>query len=75
MARSKVSPWGFVGMGGMACLMFLDLGTANVAPWCDLLFGTYHCPDAEERFELGLPEKIPLGYFKLLFGVFLPRSS
>ena len=33
MARSKLSPWGFVGMGGMTCLLFLDLGTANVAPW------------------------------------------
>ena len=33
MARSKVSPWGFVGMGAMACVLFLDLGTAGVAPW------------------------------------------
>ncbi|WP_155918138.1 hypothetical protein [Marmoricola sp. URHB0036] len=33
MARAKVSPWGFVGMGAMACLLFLDLGTANIAPW------------------------------------------
>ena len=33
MAQAKVSPWGFVGMGGMACVLFLDLGTANVAPW------------------------------------------
>ena len=33
MAQSKVSPWGFVGIGGMACMLFLDLGTANVAPW------------------------------------------
>ena len=33
MARSKVSPWGFVGMGGMACVLFLDLGTAAIAPW------------------------------------------
>lgn len=33
MARSKLSPWGFVGLGGMACVLFLDLGTANVAPW------------------------------------------
>ena len=33
VARSKVSPWGFVGMGAMACLLFLDLGTANIAPW------------------------------------------
>jgi sterol desaturase/sphingolipid hydroxylase (fatty acid hydroxylase superfamily) len=40
---------------------------ANLAPWCDLLFGTYHCPAREERFELGLPEPIPLGYFTLLF--------
>lgn len=33
MARSKVSPWGFVGLGGMACVLFLILGTADVAPW------------------------------------------
>ena len=33
MARSKVSPWGFVGMGAMACVLFIDLGTAGVAPW------------------------------------------
>ena len=33
MALAKVSPWGFVGMGGMTCVLFLDLGTANVAPW------------------------------------------
>lgn len=33
MARQKLSPWGFVGMGGMACMVFLDLGTANIAPW------------------------------------------
>jgi hypothetical protein len=33
VARQEVSPWGFVGVGGMACVLFLDLGTANVAPW------------------------------------------
>jgi hypothetical protein len=33
VARSKVSPWGFVGMGGLACVLFLDLATANIAPW------------------------------------------
>ena len=33
MARSKISPWGFVGMGGMACVLFLDLGTAGVLRW------------------------------------------
>jgi hypothetical protein len=31
--KQKVSPWGFVGMAGMACVLFLDLGTAGVAPW------------------------------------------
>jgi hypothetical protein len=25
--------WSFVGMGGLAVLLFLDLGTAAVAPW------------------------------------------
>jgi hypothetical protein len=33
VARTKISPWGFVGMGAMACLLFLDLGTAGLAPW------------------------------------------
>ncbi len=33
MAQQKVSPWGFVGIGGMACALFLVLGTADVAPW------------------------------------------
>jgi hypothetical protein len=33
VAQPKVSPWGFVGLGGLACVLFLDLGTANVAPW------------------------------------------
>ncbi len=25
--------WSFVGMGGLAMLLFLDLATADVAPW------------------------------------------
>jgi hypothetical protein len=33
VARSKISPWGFVGMGAMACVLFLYLGTAGIAPW------------------------------------------
>lgn len=33
VVRQQPPPWGFVGMGAMACLLFLDLGTANVAPW------------------------------------------
>jgi hypothetical protein len=33
VARQQVSKWGFVGMGGLACLLFLDIGTAGIAPW------------------------------------------
>jgi len=33
VAVEKVSPWGFVGMGGMACVLFLYLGTVAIAPW------------------------------------------
>lgn len=33
MSQPRISPWGFVGMGGLACLLFLDLATVTVAPW------------------------------------------
>ena len=33
VVREQVSPWGFVGMGGLACLLFLVLGSVVVAPW------------------------------------------
>ncbi len=33
MARQKVSKWGFVGMAALACVLFLDVGTAGIAPW------------------------------------------
>lgn len=29
----KVSPWGFVGMGALACLLFLDLAAMLISPW------------------------------------------
>lgn len=45
---------------------------ANVAPWLDLLFGTYHCPKGEERYALGLVEPWPKGYFAQLLRPFLP---
>jgi sterol desaturase/sphingolipid hydroxylase (fatty acid hydroxylase superfamily) len=35
---------------------------ANLAPWCDLLFGTYHCPEGAETYELGLTEPWPKSY-------------
>ncbi len=34
---------------------------SNLAPWTDLLFGTYHCPP-HQRFEIGLPEKVRRGW-------------
>ena len=39
---------------------------ANLAPWVDLVFGTYHCPEGEERYPLGLPDPWPRGYFAQL---------
>jgi len=33
----KVSPWGFVGMGALACLLFLDLASLLVSPWWAVL--------------------------------------
>ena len=33
MARKKLPPWGFVGMGAMACMLFLVVATAWIAPW------------------------------------------
>lgn len=33
MARQVISKWGFVGMGALACMLFLDVGTAGIAPW------------------------------------------
>lgn len=31
--RAEVSPWPFVGMAGMACVLFLDLASLLFAPW------------------------------------------
>ena len=31
--QPKVPLWGFVGIGAMACLLFLDLWAAATAPW------------------------------------------
>jgi sterol desaturase/sphingolipid hydroxylase (fatty acid hydroxylase superfamily) len=39
---------------------------ANVAPWTDLLFGTYHCPP-DQQFEVGLPEKPKKSYLGWIF--------
>lgn len=52
-----------------------DVGNyANLAPWLDVLFGTYHCPDAEPT-ELGVEEPMPEDYVGLLVGPFRPRGA
>ncbi len=35
---------------------------SNLGPWVDVLFGTYHRPEGEERYPLGVPESWPQGY-------------
>lgn len=47
---------------------------ANLAPWLDWLFGTYHCPDIdddEERFALGITTPWPRPWWAQLLKPFL----
>lgn len=39
---------------------------ANLAPYMDWIFGTYHRPEGEERWALGLTEPFPRGYLRQL---------
>ena len=39
---------------------------ANLAPWLDVVFGTYHRPEGEETYPLGLTEPHPKGYLAQL---------
>jgi sterol desaturase/sphingolipid hydroxylase (fatty acid hydroxylase superfamily) len=39
---------------------------ANLAPWLDVLFGTYHRPDGEEDYALGIEGPWPRGYIAQL---------
>jgi sterol desaturase/sphingolipid hydroxylase (fatty acid hydroxylase superfamily) len=43
---------------------------ANLAPWLDLAFGTYHCPKGEETYPLGLVDPWPRGYVAQLLRPF-----
>jgi sterol desaturase/sphingolipid hydroxylase (fatty acid hydroxylase superfamily) len=45
---------------------------ANLAPWLDVLFGTYHLPRGPETYPLGLDEPWPRGYAAQLVRPFLP---
>lgn len=42
----------------------------NLAPYLDVLFGTYHCPSPEEDYSLGVPEKQPSSYLQQLIHPF-----
>jgi sterol desaturase/sphingolipid hydroxylase (fatty acid hydroxylase superfamily) len=46
---------------------------ANLAPWLDWLFGTYHRPPEPEQYPLGLDGEPPRGYFAWLFRPFLSK--
>ena len=46
---------------------------SNLAPWTDVLFGTYHCPE-DQHFEVGLPEHPDKPYWRWIVDPFLPAS-
>jgi sterol desaturase/sphingolipid hydroxylase (fatty acid hydroxylase superfamily) len=50
---------------------------ANLAPWLDVVFGTYHRPpvDQPERYALGLDRPWPRGYLAQLVHPFVPVRS
>ncbi|EYF03499.1 sterol desaturase family protein [Chondromyces apiculatus] len=47
---------------------------ANLAPYLDRIFGTYHCPEDPETYPLGLTEPWPRGYLAQLAHPFLPQG-
>jgi sterol desaturase/sphingolipid hydroxylase (fatty acid hydroxylase superfamily) len=47
---------------------------ANLAPYLDLVFGTYHRPHGPETYPVGLPEPRPRGYLALLVEPFRRRA-
>lgn len=46
---------------------------ANLAPWLDVVFGTYHRPRSPECYELGLTQAWPKGYLAQLLRPFWPE--
>ena len=53
---------------------------ANLAPWIDVVFGTYARPTGPERYALGVPEAAPRGYVALLLwpfrsGAYVPAAK
>ncbi|HZS39838.1 MAG TPA: sterol desaturase family protein [Polyangia bacterium] len=43
---------------------------ANLAPWLDVLFGTYHRPEGDETYPLGLDAPGPRSYWRQLLAPF-----
>ena len=48
---------------------------ANLAPYLDRLFGTYHRPDDETPAPIGLDEPHPRSYLRLLLWPFRPKNG
>jgi sterol desaturase/sphingolipid hydroxylase (fatty acid hydroxylase superfamily) len=48
---------------------------ANLSPWLDLAFGTYHRPRGPETYPLGLTEPFPQSYLAQLLSPFRPRRA
>jgi sterol desaturase/sphingolipid hydroxylase (fatty acid hydroxylase superfamily) len=48
---------------------------ANLAPFLDILFRTYHRPRGPETYPLGLTEPFPAGYLAQLVEPFRPRPT
>ena len=46
---------------------------SNLAPWVDVVFGTYHCPEGPETYPLGLTEPFPSSYVAQLVHPLRPR--
>lgn len=48
---------------------------ANLAPWIDVVFGTYARPEGPERYALGIAEPAPRSYLALLLWPFRRRAA
>ncbi len=48
---------------------------ANLAPWTDLLFGTFQLPKGEETYALGVPEPTPSSWLGQLLSPFVPTAK
>lgn len=48
---------------------------ANIAPLLDVIFGTHHCPEEDEAYDLGVPFATPKSYLGLLLAPFLPATA